>query len=78
MKKYFVSFTYKKEITTGGGTEMSPLLLTFEIVELQPTSSTCGEILPNLGPSNNKEGVLLALGKLGYLYEVNILLMNPL
>lgn len=73
MKKYFVQFTYRKNIPANGG--VGEKLLTFEIIELQPSSS---EIQANLAPEVTKEGILLALGNKGYEEDVNVLLMNPL
>lgn len=74
MKKYFVSFTYKKILPHSQ--ELTESLLTFEIVTLKNYSE--GNIEPYEAESLTKDGVLLALAHRGYTENVNIVHMNPL
>lgn len=73
MKKYFVHFTYRKLLPASQN--LGEKLFSFDIVELQPLIPN--EINSNLGPSLSKDGLLLALAKKGYEYDVNVLMLSP-
>lgn len=77
LKKYFVSFTYRK-LLPAAQNEFSAPILTYQILLLQSPESE-GEPTPTKVRSVSKVGIELALADLGYNAEyVNVLHMAPL